>query len=96
MLIALDWDDTYTKDPDFWDDFLALACATRVEVIIVTGRKESDPLPLDRYPNCVHLDVVYADGELKEKAALKAGHMVDIWIDDLPGTIQECKILNWD
>ena len=38
--------------------------------------------------------VLYCGDELKETVALRNGYTVDIWIDDSPGTIQECKKLS--
>lgn len=40
------------------------------------------------------IPIIYAGGKLKEAAARERGHEVDIWVDDMPGTVQDCKILN--
>lgn len=59
---------------------------------MVTGRSGpgSDMVRFD-IPH--DIPIIYADRELKEHAARKAGYTVDIWIDDMPGTIQECAII---
>jgi len=92
MIIALDWDDTYTAHKPLWNDFIEMCIDRGVKVIIVTGRPDHEN---HRVATHFNLEVVYAANELKEKAALKAGYKVDIWIDDMPGMIQNVKILDF-
>ena len=47
MIIALDYDGTYTRAPRLWDDFIALADAGGYSVVVVTMRDENDPLPAE-------------------------------------------------
>lgn len=78
MIIGLDWDNTYTRRPDFWFDFVGLCTLFQVKVIIVTNR--GPEFPCERPP----VTVVYANGQPKRQAAKAAGYHVDIWIDDFP------------
>jgi hypothetical protein len=85
MLIAFDYDGTYTRDPEFGDALIALAKQRGHEVIIVSNRA----WPPERHER-VPKDVVFlavAD-EYKRQAAEAAGYRVDIWIDDIPGTVE--------
>lgn len=95
MTIALDYDGTWTADPELWHDFTRKAIDRGHTVIIVTGRTyRHEDLLQQRLPKWI--PIVYAGTRLKEKAAQASGYNVDIWIDDNPGMIQECKILGGD
>ena len=76
MIIALDYDKTYTADPAMWSDFIQLAQDYGHEVKIVTMRYPHEII--DSPP----LAVVYTSRKAKG-TAFKA----DIWIDDSPAWI---------
>lgn len=38
--------------------------------------------------------IVYALGVLKRDASRDAGYGVNVWVDDMPGTIEPCRILS--
>jgi hypothetical protein len=78
MLIALDYDKTYTADPALWDDFVRLAQTRGHEVKIVTMRRPDEAI------NDVLVDVVYTSRKAKA-SVVKA----DIWIDDSPSWIYQ-------
>ena len=40
MLIALDYDNTYTLDPTFWDGFIVVSKARGHNVIVATMRSQ--------------------------------------------------------
>lgn len=91
--IAFDIDGTWTTHPLFWSNFFWKAKQEGFQCIIVTGSEQ----PKDKLDRLFIPDdavIIVSEKEFKEKAALKAGYQVDIWIDDMPGTIQETKILN--
>jgi hypothetical protein len=73
MLIALDYDKTYTADPALWNSFAELAQNCGHTVKIVTMRT-----PAETIVN-VPVEVVYTSR--KAKAAVVSA---DIWIDDSP------------
>lgn len=92
MIIALDYDDTYTRDPELWRTFIGDAEARGHSVIIATSRfahgmlESEDPI----YEHVPHnILVVFCNHNLKREVCEKAGHKVDIWIDDQPGSIEE-------
>ena len=62
-------------------------------VILATGRSGwSEDMGRAHLPS--KMPIVYCGRELKERATRKAGWSVNIWIDDTPGMIQECRILS--
>ncbi len=79
MFIALDYDNTYTKDPKFWDEFIRYSKFYGHSVTIVTMRGPS--LPIDHDCGC---DVIYTGLIAKAPYMKDKGHKVDIWIDDNP------------
>lgn len=98
LLIALDYDATYTADPRLWSMFTTCAQSLGHAVICVTGR--SQPIDFRHDPPLPQgMPIVYAGSAYKRKAAERAGHQVDIWIDDMPEMIGESRILKfggWD
>lgn len=83
MIIALDYDDTYTLHPAFWNQVVNFAHACGHTVVCVTAREQSrNPIrDLSIVP------IVYAGMAAKRSAALRAGYDVDVWIDDMPEMI---------
>ena len=73
MLIALDYDKTYTADPALWDSFVYLAQSRGHTVKIVTMRRPDEAIDTNI------ADVVYTSRKAKA-AVIRA----DIWIDDSP------------
>lgn len=90
MNIALDFDDTYTRDPQFWDQFIVNAKNRGHDVRIVTFRKSSmtDPA-LDN----IGIPVIYTEFTQKRKFTSKMGWLVDVWIDDSPEFIVNPVVL---
>ena len=78
MLIALDYDKTYTADPDLWNDFIVIAQKRGHVVKIVTMRRPDEQII------GVPIPVVYTSR--KAKAALVNA---DVWIDDSPSWIYQ-------
>jgi hypothetical protein len=86
MTIAIDYDGTWTRDTHLWMWFSTEAIKAGHKVLMVTGRPESQPVNSP-------LRTIYTNGKLKESACRKLGIKVDVWIDDMPGMIQDCMIL---
>lgn len=81
MRIAIDYGNTYSADPVLFAAFISQAKARGHEVVCVTMRGPSEPCS-------VPCETIYTDGEKKERFMDRLGRHVDIWIDDLPGTIR--------
>jgi hypothetical protein len=73
MLVALDYDKTYTADPVLWDEFIQSAHTRGHVVKIVTMRRPDEVI------ENVPVEVVYTSRKAKS-AMVQA----DIWIDDSP------------
>lgn len=92
MLISLDYDNTYTADPNFWDQVVNIGRASGHEFVCITGRRE----PPGTHERRIPMTVVCAGGTYKRHAAAKAGFAVDVWIDDMPQLIAPSGMLTWD
>ena len=83
MILSLDYDDTYTKDPEFWDIFIRMAKHKGHKVICLTMRREDE---LGDIPEKFKSEVpIFCSGR-KAKAlyAMSKGLLIDVWIDDSP------------
>jgi hypothetical protein len=85
MIIALDYDKTYTADPKLWDRFIDDAKFRGHTVKIVTMRypPSSNDYPSETIENAP-CEIVYTSRAAKAKV-IKA----DIWIDDSPHWIYQ-------
>ena len=91
MLLGLDYDKTYTRDPDFWDKVIDLAYSRGHTWLCVTNRQVAPGSAKDeRVPS---IPVLCAGDQRKEDAARAAGFHVHVWIDDMPASISQVPIL---
>jgi Asp/Glu/hydantoin racemase len=87
MKIAIDYDDTYTLDPEGWELFICLMQGRGHEVVCITKRYKT---LLQEVIDTVSVPVIGASRS-KMEAARMSGHKVDVWIDDKPETITPQK-----
>ena len=83
-VIAIDYDYTWTTDPEF---FLMIAIAWKArghEVYIVTLRDCNDPIEDKDIILSKGIDIIYTSGEYKSVITKHNKIDVDIWIDDQP------------
>lgn len=87
MIISIDYDDTYTKDPETFNKVIKLFQEAGHTVICVTLRFpfQGDAV-LDSIGKHVSA-VLFTGGQMKKDYAIKAGYKVDVWFDDLPEMI---------
>lgn len=78
MKIALDYDETYTRDPEFWDQFIDLASDFGHDVTCVTMRRPQNKI------EGLQIDVIYTSFKGKILYTQSLGIQFDIWIDDNP------------
>jgi len=90
MNIALDFDDTYTRDPMFWDQFIANAKSRGHDVRIVTFRKSRMTDPIFE---TIGIPVIFTEFTQKRSHCNKIGWFVDVWIDDSPEFIVNPVVL---
>jgi hypothetical protein len=89
MHLALDYDDTYTRDPNFWDVFIRSALEVGHRVSIVTFRDERhDWTPsLGWLRDEIQIPVICTRGVAKGFYCDNFHEHVDVWIDDRPAGI---------
>jgi hypothetical protein len=78
MVIALDYDRTYTKCPELFSFFCDKAQELGHQVICVTSRNETEPI------YNLNIPVFYTCREAKIFYTSKRGMIIDVWIDDDP------------
>lgn len=105
MTIAIDFDNTWTADCVLFRLFHVMTQAERsstpVHTVIIATSRHPDNSPIteeerERYCLPHTISIVYCHGTYKQTACERAGYKVDIWIDDTPGMIQPCKVLEDD
>jgi hypothetical protein len=88
MLIAIDFDETLTRDAALWRGFIALAKEQGHRIVCVTARRctEDNQDTIDQWMEshgCC-LPVFFTGLASKVEHMAKIGQPVDIWIDDDP------------
>lgn len=89
MNLALDYDDTYTRDKIFWDCFIGLAQSRGHKVYCITARSErhKDEV-LDDLSVLLGDDaILFTAGAAKRSYAYSKGIDISVWIDDDPTMI---------
>lgn len=82
MIIALDYDKTYTADRALWGKFCALCEKAGHEVICITMRYNNDEERISNLP----VNKIYYTGRKAKLIWAKNNNIhVDVWIDDNPG-----------
>ena len=90
MLIALDYDDTYTQDPELWNEFIKNSKQKDHEVICVTMRHDIDFERTEVVDSIGKLCNIIFTGRKSKKLFLNMmGIIPDVWIDDKPFYIYE-------
>lgn len=88
MIIAIDYDNTYTAAPELWNEVIRLFQTAGHIVICVTARPDTMGQPvIDSIGKLV--PIIFAGAEWKRTAAEKRGYKVNIWIDDSPEYIAQ-------
>lgn len=87
MLIALDYDETYTKDPDFWLAFIELSQKHGHQIVVATMRTLDEKAEMcDRLHAAVPW-IVPTHRMAKKRFLATFDIHPDIWIDDNPAFI---------
>ena len=97
MNIAIDFDDTYTADPELWDGFIKL-CKSRGHSCFIVTMRSDNKNNRDRVNSTLinSIPVVYCGGRWKKNIVESHEIKIDIWIDDLPFLIQDQKDIVWN
>lgn len=92
MLIALDWDDTISKDEDGFKDFILLFRQRGHDFIIVTIRPANQPnQDIVAFSVAMDVPVIYTWGKQKQGVCAESGYDVDVWVDDSPVLIPAAR-----
>ena len=93
MNIAIDYDNTFTADVMMWTHVVnEFICAGHTVMCVTNRALPSDTL--DAVMENLGIDVIYAGDRFKRDAVWEdAAMVIDIWIDDIPGTIGEAVTL---
>jgi len=85
MIIALDYDDTYTADKALWNAFIPLAQILGHTVHIVTMRDGVEDWN-EEFKELAEggVKTIFCNGESKKDVTEREGIKIDIWIDDKP------------
>lgn len=89
MIIALDYDKTYTADKLLWDTFCVICEQAGHTVICLTMRFNNKDEQIGNVPMS---KIYYTERQAKKVWADKNGIIVDIWIDDKPAWLFEDAI----
>lgn len=89
MNIAIDFDDTYTRDPDFWNLVIAHAKVRNHNVYCVTARANPhDEQVLNSIGKVIGPANCYFTAMQGKRAYMYANKInIDVWIDDMPDMI---------
>lgn len=86
MRFSLDFDGTYTADPEMWKQWIALVTSLGHEVFCITYRPSHRMQKVhDSIGQVIGIDkCVSTGGTAKKKHVEKIGLKIDVWIDDTP------------
>lgn len=89
MKISLDYDDTFTKDPDFWLKFVLMCRMHGHVVYCVTARGEGGRAEvMENLGQYLGEDrCFFTNLQGKRSYMFRQGISIDVWIDDNPGMI---------
>ncbi len=95
MIVAIDYDNTYTADPETFEKVIALFLAAGHTVICVTGRSNDGVMDIPVRNSIGKLvPVIFAGPEWKADAARKMGYEVNVWVDDIPNMISPQNMMS--
>ncbi|MFM0417496.1 hypothetical protein [Paraburkholderia aromaticivorans] len=83
MNISLDFDGTYTEDPQHWNQFIDsfLEAGHTVQIITMRAEHETNRSLKDLAKK---IPVHFTDRKAKLPYAIEKGFHIDVWIDDNP------------
>ena len=88
LTIAIDFDDTLTRDAELWRGFIGSCRSAGYRVLCVTARRDTDDnretIDSWMHQHGIDLSTIYTGLSSKVDHVAKLGLKVDIWIDDDP------------
>lgn len=87
---SLDYDGTYTADPELWLEFIKRAHERGHKVVCVTMRHLHETKDADFDPRLSALVKVFPTSRKAKKQFMRMqGWKIDVWIDDNPDWLYE-------
>ena len=87
LCVALDYHNTYSADPKFWDTFIYMCWMRKWDVYCIThhtGEKQNEKL-MDSIGKILPADkIIFTMGKAKLDYVKSLGIEIDIWIDNNP------------
>lgn len=83
---GLDYDNTFTEDPELWRQFIK-ACLSRGHFVYITTARNSNNID-DISKALPGVEIIPSNGRLKQLATDEAEVTIDIWIDDMPELVR--------
>lgn len=101
MNISIDFDDTYTRDPEMWNLFVELAKHRGHQVYCVTARGPRGDEQTEVWDTIGQLigkdHCIFTDGKSKRKFCYDLNISIDVWCDDMPEAIvQSRRLFDYD
>jgi len=88
--IAIDFDETFTADPELWQNFIRDAHARGHRVYCVTCRRDTpENREIVRIPDLPAYRHYFTSLAPKRWFMEQRGIQIDIWIDDQPECVRE-------
>ena len=84
MNLALDYDNTYTRDKFLWNGFIKLAKNFKHNVYCVTMRSPAEGDEVRNDLGAMVDQIIFTSRKAKKEACYKLGIHIDVWIDDMP------------
>lgn len=85
MIVSLDYDGTYTRDPQVWDQIIEVLRLQGHEVYVVTMRYEATQGQEVYEALSGKVDkIIFTERKAKKTFLRNLGILIDVWIDDIP------------
>jgi hypothetical protein len=86
LLIVIDYDFTFTADPELWTEFVLSAQKKGHEVMCVTLRSHKIESEYEEVVNSIgkFCNIIFTSRNAKKKYLMDRGIYPNIWIDDEP------------
>lgn len=89
MIIGLDYDETFTRDPAAWCNAMRALKNAGHTIVGVTMRYPAEASGMDsRYDNLCE-EILFTGRKAKRQFAYNKGWFVDVWIDDNPIWVEQ-------
>lgn len=86
MNVSLDFDNTYTRDPETWDEVVKLFRAKGHKVYVVTMRYLDgwEDIPVTKALKDKVDGIFFTSRKAKKSFMFNEGISIDVWLDDIP------------